>query len=342
VSRARKILIVGPAWVGDMVMAHTLYRLLKEREPAAALHVLAPTWSLPLLARMPEVDSAIELGVTHGELGLRARLATARRLSPVGFDQAIVLPRSLKAALVPFFARIPVRTGFRGEWRYGLINDMRALDPERLDRTVLKFAALGLARDERMPDALSEPSLAVDRRAAEALAARLGLPRDRPAVALVPGAEYGPAKRWPAQRYAELAGRLVAAGMAVWLLGSAREAPLAAQIRRQAGAEHVYDLCGRTTLTEAADLLASAGVAVTNDSGLMHVAAAVGAHVVAIYGSSSPHFTPPLTARKTVVYRGLACSPCFARECPLSHLDCLNGIGVDGVLDAALAARAKT
>ena len=337
---ARRVLIVGPAWVGDMVMAQSLYRLLKQREPNTSLHVLAPPWSLPLLARMPEVTAGIELPVAHGELALRVRAALGRRLRDEGFDQAIVLPRSFKAALVPFFARIPVRTGFRGELRYGLINDIRAFDAGKLDRTVLRLVALGLKRDEPGWPEIPEPKLSVDRENARALLARLDLPRDRGAIALMPGAEYGNAKRWPTERYAELATRLCSDGFAVWVLGSAKEAPLAEEIRARSGAEMIFNLCGRTSLAEAADLLAIARVAVTNDSGLMHVAAAVGTHVVAIYGSSSPHFTPPLTERKAILYRALACSPCFARECPLGHLNCLYGISVEAVLDATRAAHA--
>jgi heptosyltransferase-2 len=337
---ARKVLIVGPAWVGDMVMAQSLYRLLKQREPHTTLHVLAPAWSLPLLARMPEVTAGIELPVRHGELALGRRVALGKRLRVEAFDQAIVLPRSFKAALVPFFARIRVRTGFRGELRYGLLNDLRPFDASRLDQTVLRFVALGLARDEPQAPEIPEPKLTIDRHGAEALMARLELPHDRPVVALMPGAEYGNAKRWPTERYTDLAARLCRDGFAVWVLGSAKEARLAEEIRTRAGAAMIFNLCGRTSLTDAADLLAVARVAISNDSGLMHVAAAVGTHVVAIYGSSSPHFTPPLTARKTILYRALSCSPCFARECPLGHLNCLYGISVDSVLEAVEAALA--
>jgi heptosyltransferase-2 len=334
---AQKVLIVGPAWVGDMVMAQSLYRLLKQREPDTRIYVLAPAWSLPLLARMPEITAGIELPVAHGELALGRRMALGRRLRAEAFDRAIVLPRSFKAALVPFFARIPVRTGFRGELRYGLINDVRPFDGGRLDQTVLRFVALGLARAESQLPEIPRPELTVDRAGAEALMARLELPRDRAVIALMPGAEYGNAKRWPTERYSDLAARLVRDGFAVWVLGSAKEAALAEEIRTRAGATMIFNLCGRTSLTEAADLLAVARVAVSNDSGLMHVAAAVGTHVVAIYGSSSPHFTPPLTAHKTIFYRALSCSPCFARECPLGHLNCLYGISVDGVLEAVEA-----
>jgi heptosyltransferase II len=335
VTADRKLLVVGPSWVGDMVIAQSLYRWLRQRNAGAQIHVLAPPWSLPLLARMPEVTAGIELPLGHGELGFSARRALGRRLRAAAFDRAIVLPRSLKAALVPFFAKIPVRTGFRGEWRYGLINDMRPFDPARLNQTVLRFLALGVAAGEPLPLTLPEPALTVDARGL--VLERLGLRPNGPIVAMMPGAEYGPAKRWPAEQFGRLAARLVAAGAQVWLLGSTKEAPLGEEIVAAAGSVRVRNLCGRTSLTDAVDLLAHAAVAVSNDSGLMHVAAAVGTHVVALYGSSSPDFTPPMTPRKTVVYRALPCSPCFARQCPLGHLDCLRGIGVDQVLAATVA-----
>jgi len=248
-----------------------------------------------------------------------------------------VLPRSLKAALVPFFARVPVRTGFRGEWRYGLINDLRPFDAARLDRTVLRFLALGTASAQAPLPAVLAPVLQTNPANLAAVAARHGLSLDRPAVALMPGAEYGPAKRWPAERFAELAARLADAGVSVWILGSAKERELGREIAADSGNDsRLRDLTGATSLTDAIDLLGAATVAVSNDSGLMHVAAAAGTHVVAIYGSSSPNFTPPLTERRTIHCLRLPCSPCFERTCPLHHLQCLRGIGVDSVLDGVL------
>lgn len=337
------LLVVGPSWVGDMVMAQSLYRLMRTREPALAIDVLAPAWSLPLLERMPEVRAGIELPVGHGELGFGKRRRLGRSLRG-RYGRAIVLPRSLKSALVPWFARIPQRTGFRGEWRYGLINDRRPFDPVRLDQTVRRFLALGLERDESGLPAVPEPALSVDEPAAAAAVARLGLDRSGPVVALMPGAEYGPAKQWPTESFAGLAARLARQGAEVWLFGSAKEAALGAAIAELAGSGRVRNLCGSTSLIEAVDLLALADVAVSNDSGLMHIAAAVGTHVVAIYGSSTPDFTPPLTAKASVHYRRLDCSPCFARECPLGHLDCLRGIDVPTVaasVEAVLASRAE-
>ncbi len=335
-SARDKVLVVGPSWVGDMVMAQALYRLLAKRLPAPDVHVLAPAWSLPLIARMPEVARGIEMPLGHGDLRVGVRRRIGLRLRAEGYSQAIVLPRSLKAALVPWFARIPRRTGFRGELRYGLLTDLRKLD-ERLDQTVKRFAALGVDPPDEPPFALPrdlDPRLDVDPANQDRLRRELALSDGARIVALMPGAEYGPAKRWPAASYAALASALADAGADVIVLGSAKEHPLGDEIRAVAASSRVRNLCGATTLADVVDLIAAADVAISNDSGLLHVAAATGTHVVAIYGSSSPAFTPPLTAAATVLYRGLDCSPCFARECPLGHLRCLREIAVSEVLDA--------
>ena len=328
------ILVVGPSWVGDMVMAQSLFRLLKSRSPDRAIDVLAPGWSLPVIARMPEVRNGVDARTEHGELGLGKRRAIARRLRDERYGQAIVLPRSLKAALIPFLAGIPRRTGYRGETRYWLINDMRPLDPA-LDQTVKRFAALGLERNEQaQADGLPTPALRVDADNGQAVLGRLGLSVEQPVVALLPGAEYGPAKCWPLGHYTALANRLEEAGFATWILGSARDAPAGSRI---AAGSRARNLCGKTSLEDAIDLLALCPQVVSNDSGLMHVAAAVGCHVHALYGSSTPDFTPPLTAATDIHYRRLDCSPCFQRRCPLGHLDCLQGISVDDVATRVLA-----
>jgi heptosyltransferase-2 len=203
------------------------------------------------------------------------------------------------------------------------------MDATALDQTVRRFVSLGLEPPGRRPTEILEPALVAAPGRAAALADRFGLERDRPAVALMPGAEYGPAKRWPEDRFAELAGRLESAGIAVWILGSARETALGDAIVRRARGAH--NLCGATELVDVIDLLAQANAAVTNDSGLMHVAAAVGTAVIALYGSTSPSYTPPLSEKASIIYMNLACSPCFERECPLEHLNCLRSISVDDV-----------
>jgi len=328
------VLVVGPSWVGDMVMAQSLFRLLAARRPERAIDVLAPGWSLPIVARMPEVRRGIALDTAHGEVGLGKRRRVAKTLPP--YRQAIVLPRSLKAALVPFFARIPVRTGFRGESRYWLINDVRPFDRSLLDQTVKRFVALGLDPGEGLPERLPEPRLEVDASRQAALCETLGLDPNQPAIALMPGAEYGPAKCWPLEYFAELAENLERDGYAVWVLGSQKDAEAGAAVVGSSGARN---LCGETALADAVDLLGLAEQAVSNDSGLMHVAAAAGCYTHGIYGSSSPAFTPPLSEDRHIHYRGLDCSPCFQRTCPLGHLNCLREITPSDVLKSIEHAR---
>jgi len=337
-----KVLVVGPSWVGDMVMAQALYKLLRQQDPHTEIHVVAPPWSLPVLERMPEVARGMELAVGHGEVGLRRRWNLARRLRAERYTRAIVLPRSAKAALVPWLAQIPLRTGFRGEWRYGLLNDVRSLDP-RLDQTVKRFVALGRPRGESAADpvpAALQPRLRSDARNLERLRAAHGLTPGAPLAALMPGAEYGPAKRWPAAHFGSLAATLASAGADVIVLGSAKERSLGDEVAARAATARVRNLCGSTSLADVVDLLAASDVAVSNDSGLLHVAAAAGAPVVAIYGSSSPKFTPPLTDTAAVVSLEIECSPCFARECPLKHLRCLNDLTPATVLRAVDTLRA--
>ncbi|MGH7192359.1 MAG: lipopolysaccharide heptosyltransferase II, partial [Candidatus Saccharimonadales bacterium] len=300
-TQSRKILVAGPAWIGDMVMAQSLFITLKQRFPESDIDVLAPAWSQPLLARMPEVRAAIEMPLGHGEFGFTARRRLGIELRANAYDQAIVLPRSWKSALVPTFARIPQRTGYRGEFRYGLLNDIRPLDKTVLTQTVQRFVALGIEAEASLPPAIPQPKLRMEGVQRDWLLRVLKLGTDRPIVALLPGAEYGPAKRWPLEHFAWLARRLVKDGYAVWVYGSEKEKPLGETIVHGLGAEAV-NLCGRTRLVDAADLLSLVQCAVTNDSGLMHVAAAMGVRVIAIYGSSSPDYTPPLTDKADIVY----------------------------------------
>lgn len=326
-----RTLLVGAAWIGDMVMAGALTRLLVAR--GHTVDAVAPPWSFPLVERLEGVAQTYLLGTGHGEIGLGRRLTLARELAKHGYEQAIVLPRSAKAALLPWLSRIPRRTGLRGEFRYGLINDMRDIEWTRARPMVERFCALGLEPGEPLPEPLPLPVLAVDTGARRAVMQRLGVSCERPIAACMPGAEHGPAKRWP--YFAELARRLHAHGFDVWLLGGSGDAAAGDAIAAGSGNTAV-NLCGKTQLVEAIDLLGGVDVAISNDSGLMHVAAAVGAPVVGLYGSSSPVYTPPLTERREILYLALECSPCFARECPLGHFRCLRDMSVDSVFDAAL------
>ncbi len=327
------LLVVGPSWVGDMVMAQSLFRVLKARAPERAIDVLAPGWSLPLLERMPEVRAGIEMPLGHGRLALGERWRLGRGLRG-RYGQAILLPNSWKSAIVPWAARIPVRTGWRGEMRYGLLNDLRRLDRSKLTMTVQRFVALALDPDEPLPE-IPPPALEVSPASVQAALSAHGLekPSDTPLLALCPGAEYGPAKRWPAERYGELAQEYLHRGWQVWLFGSEKDRPVCDNVARTAPG--CVNLAGRTSLAQAVDLLSLADAVVSNDSGLMHVAAALDRPLVALYGSSDPGFTPPLHARHRILHLGLECSPCFRRRCPEGHLRCLKGIAV-GAVAAAL------
>lgn len=317
-----RILIVAPSWVGDAVLAQPLFKRLHERHRELALEVLAPPWTRALFARMPEISASIDSPFGHGELALKRRYALGRSLAARRYDQAIVLPNSYKSALIPCFAGIPLRTGFVGEARWGLLNDARRLDKKALPLMVERFALLAEAAGDALKRPLAAAQLKVDDAQRAATLARLGLNPRRPVAALCPGAEYGPAKRWPAAYFAELAQRLTASGYDVWLVGSGKDAEIGDEIAHASGNACV-NLCGKSTLAEAIDLLSCAALIVSNDSGLMHIAAALDKPLTAIYGSSSPAFTPPRSARARIVKLDLPCSPCFERVCPLGHFNCM-------------------
>ena len=335
-----RILIVGPSWIGDMVMAQGLFKTLRRRLPQAGIDVLAPDVTASLVARMPEVNAAVPLNIAHREFAWGARRRAAHALRG-RYDQAIVMQRSAKAALVPWLAGIPQRTGYRGELRYGLINDVRTLDTARYPRKVEHYALLGLAREG---DALGEvelPRLSIDEQRRSALTASLALDRDRPAIGFAPGAAYGGAKQWPAPHFARLAEALDARGIAVWIFGSAADRDLAAGIAA-AAPRHGVNLCERTSLVDIADLASLAHAFVGNDTGVMHLAAATAPRVLAIYGATHPDYAPPLAPAEARFWLGLACAPCRERVCPLGHNACMRDIPVADVLHACLNPEART
>jgi heptosyltransferase-2 len=323
------LLIVGPSWLGDAVMMGALTQRLKAAEPARRITVLTPPHLESLVRRLPGVDASILNPFGHGALRLVERARFGRSLKG-RFETAIVLPQSWKSALIPLFAGVPRRIGFVGEARYGVLSDARRLDEAALPRMVDRFSLLAEPRGAKLPAETPIPRLAADADAVAATLARLGLAGG--GVALCVGAEYGPAKRWPAAHFAALARALMAAGRGVWLIGGPGDAPIGAEVA--ALAPGVVDLTGKTTLGEAIELIAAAAAAVTNDSGLMHVAAALGRPIVALYGSTSPAFTPPLSPRAVILKDDLECSPCFERVCPLGHFRCLNELAPARVLAA--------
>lgn len=333
----RKILVIGPSWVGDMVMAQGLLKLLKTQYPDVKLDVLAPAWTFSVLSCMPEVNRAIEMPVGHGELKLRERYRIGRQLRAEQYDQAIVLPNSLKAALIPFFARIPLRTGWLGEARYLLLNDYRKLDEKRYPLMIEQYLALGLPAGAALPVPYPYPSFDVTKAAQDAaLVKHQPLFRGRKILALGAGAEFGPSKRWPLEYYAELANQKLDEGYDVWLFGSPKDQPVTDQIMELTG-RRCENLAGRLQLSESIALLSLVSGVVTNDSGLMHIAAALRKPLIAIYGSTSPRFTPPLSEHAVILQLNLECQPCFQRECPLKHHNCMRDITPQRVADAMTA-----
>ncbi|MFM2481326.1 lipopolysaccharide heptosyltransferase II [Celerinatantimonas sp. YJH-8] len=334
------ILVIGPAWVGDMVMSHSLYQLLQQRYPDARIDVMAPDWCRPLLERMPEVSQAIRMPLGHGEFNLKKRWKLGRELKG-HYDRAYILPNSLKSSLIPFFARVPYRCGWKGESRYGLLNDLRS-NKRDFTLMVARYAALAFDKsamrsDQDLPE-IPPPYLQVNPEDVTLVLEKMQLTTQRPVLAICPGAEFGPAKRWPETQYAEVAQHWIAQrGGQVWIFGSKKDLPVAEQIKAHLGENqrtHCQLLAGQTSLGEAIDLMSVASAVISNDSGLMHIGAALGRPIVAIYGSTSPNYTPPLSQTVEILHTDIDCRPCFKRTCPLGHLKCLTELPASGAIAA--------
>ena len=336
---AERILVVAPSWVGDAILSEPLLALLREPYEEPIVDVLAPPWCAPVYARMRGIRRVVDAPFAHGQPALRARKALGAELRGQGYTRAFVLPNSWKSALVPFFARIPRRTGYIGEARWGLLNDARVLDRRAMPRLVNRYAALAGAPRTLIP---TPPApVLVPNVANRAAAMRsLRLRTDKPVAILCPGAEFGPAKRWPPNHFSDLGAQFLRDGLQVWIVGSPNDKLAATAVVQAAGepGQRFRDLTGKTDLGTAIDLLAIAGMVVSNDSGLMHAAAAVGAPLVALFGSSSPTYTPPLSPLAQVARIDIACSPCFKRECPLGHFKCMRDLSPTFVYNLARTA----
>ncbi len=333
-----RTLIVAPNWIGDAVMAQPLLALLRRGDPHGTIDVLAPAHVGAVFAAMAEVGEVMVAPQAHGRLQLAARWRLARALRARRYDRAYVLPNSLKSAIVPWLAGIRVRVGYRGEARRGLVNRMHAPAPSR--RPMVEFyAQLAAEPGAPVPAGVPEPRLACDEDRIARTLRKFGVHGAEPLFVLAPGAEYGPAKRWPARHYAALAVMVAAEWPEanIVLLGGPKDRALATEITALSG-QALKNLCGDTSLEEAIALIAGASGVVSNDSGLMHVAAAFARPQVAVFGSSDPRHTPPRSERARVEWLHLDCSPCFQRECPLGHLNCLNGLPPQQVFESLRAA----
>lgn len=321
----KNILVIAPSWVGDTMLIQPMLVRLKQRHPDCMIDVLAPAVTEEFLREIPEVNYTITNPFLHGSLQLTARFSLALELRGRAYDQAIVLPNSLKSALIPFFAGIPLRTGFVGEMRYGLLNDARKLNKHALPLMVERFAQLAEAPKDAISRPLPQPYLLISDEQRQTILSKFNLNLKQPVAVFCPGAEYGPAKRWPIPYFAELAQKLQQQGYQVWIVGSKKDQETGDKIVAL-GNVNTRNLCGSTNLPEVIALLSCASLVVSNDSGLMHLAAALDRPMLALYGSSSPNFTPPLSHQAQVLKIDIPCSPCFKRECPLGHFKCMNNL----------------
>jgi heptosyltransferase-2 len=299
-----KILIVGPSWVGDAVMAQTLYKLIKKYNDDYKIEVLSPNWSIPILERMEEVSRSIISPFNHGEINIKARYDLGKKLRQEDYDRAIIMSNSLKSSLIPFFANIPLRTGWLGEMRFGFINDIRSKEKNSYPLMIEQFAKLGIKPIEDINGALPHPSLRVDSQNLDKQLNNLKIDLHKPSLAICPGAEFGPAKKWPSGYYAEVCNYYLSKSWNVLVFGSPNDETTGNTIEEEINRELLggfYNLIGKTSLVDAIDLLSHCKKVVTNDSGLMHISAAVDTPLVAVYGPSSPQFTPHLIENHVVL-----------------------------------------
>ena len=333
------ILIVAPNWIGDAVMTQPLLASLKQQFPEANIDILASTWVAPIYRACPEVSEVIEAKFEHKQLQWGLRKQLAKELSAKKYQACFVLPNSFKSALIPWLANIPLRIGYRGELRFGLIN-LSLDNPSKINRPpmVEHYLALSKLLNSELAITADNPSpkLCISATAKLSVLNKFNDVNFDPTNTYVmcPGAEYGPTKRWPISHFAELANKLVTLNpdAQIILLGGKADHELAEEICAKAHKDSkIHNWCGNTTLDEAIALIGMCKAVVSNDSGLMHIAAALQTPQVAIFGSSDPAHTPPLSNKAKVLWLNLPCSPCHKKVCPLGHLNCLNDILPDQV-----------
>jgi len=320
-----KLLIIPQNWLGDIVMSQTLLKRVKSENPNTEIDILVNSTFKSLVERMPEINKAVILDSGHKELGLLKRLNLARRIKG-NYDQSIVLSRSIKSALIPFFAKIPIRTGELGESRYILINDLKKFTKEDRRKTAFRYVSM-FSKKEEVLDEKYYPSLQSDPENIEILSDKYKLNLDKKIIIFAPGAAFGPSKMWPVEKFKELGGKLNK-DFFILILGSNNEKNIGDKIVTN---KNMINLCGETSITDAVDLMHISEFCVSNDSGLMHLASATNTKSISIYGATSPELTPPLTSNKEIHYRGISCSPCFEKKCKYGHYNCLVEIQADDV-----------
>jgi len=330
----QKFLVVTPGWIGDTVMAQSFLKILKHRFPDATIDALAPSWCADVVSYMPEISNVIVSTFKHGELKLKERIKLGKQLRKSQYDRAYILPNSFKSAITPFIAGIPKRIGWRGEMRYGVLNDIRILDKEAIPLMVDRYKALAQDKNNEIIQGEFFPKLFVAEEKIKETFAKLNMSYpEKKILAFCPGAEFGDAKRWPSKYFAEVAMTCHAKNWEVWLFGGPKDVPIAKEIQEASG-HCCVDLTGRTSLSDAINLLSLADNVLTNDTGLMHIAAALDKPMTVVYGSSSPGFTPPLSDKAKIEMVDIECSPCFKRECPLGHFKCMNTLYPEKILQS--------
>ena len=328
----KKILIVGPSWLGDMIMSQALFKVLKNKF-SCTIDVIAPEWSCPILDRMEEISKSITLPVVHGKLGLKKRYILAKALEKENYDHAIILTNSWKSALIPFWSNIPQRTGWLGELRWGLLNDVRYLNKKKLPLMMERYVALAYSRGEHIPTEYPLPRLQIKEQEQAKVLTKFNIKdKNKKILALCPGAAYGSAKRWPENYFAEIANKKIQDGWDIWLFGSKQDIPVIDNVVQQISSK-CYSFAGQLQLSKTVDLMSMTDIVISNDSGLMHMASSLGKYIVAIYGSTSPSFTPPFGKNARIVSENLSCSPCFKKDCPLQHHQCMKAIMPKQILD---------
>ena len=321
-----RVLIISPNWIGDAIMAQPLLQLLRQRYPEVVIDVLAPAWVAPVWQAMEEVNHVHESTFRHGKLQLKERWKMAHFLKALKYDQAYVLPNTLKFALIPWLAAVPLRIGYLGESRYGLLNVIHHDDRNHPRPMMAFYAALA---DKPVSDIIGRfeslhPRLYVDSETVRAVKNKFNLEQAQPLIAFAPGAEFGSAKRWPQSHFSALAEMIGQQypDTQIILLGSPKDSEICETIH--SNVHNTVNLAGKTSLKEAIALIAGITLLVTNDSGLMHVASAFDIPVIALYGSTDYRHTPPFSSQSHIISLNLECAPCQKRECPLGHHDCMN------------------
>ncbi len=344
-----KVLIVGASWLGDMVMSQSLFKILKAQNKI--IHVLAPKWNHEVLNCMPEIDLAIEMPFDHGQAKFYQRYKFAKLLRQERYNEAIVLPNSFKSALIPYWANIPIRTGWLGEFRYGVLNNYQKLDKNALPLMIQRLTALAYFNQGKNFDQnifakqdIPNPQLKTNPSFVTSVFDRFSIDTtsniSNKILILAPGAAFGEAKKWPEEYFAKVAVDKTQSGWDVVLLGSVKDRISTDYIEKKVNnPKKCKNLAGQLQLPETVAIISKATVIVSNDSGLLHVAASLNIPLIGIYGSTSPNFTPPLIEDKKKIILSidkseLPCRPCFEKTCRYGHLKCLRDIEPQQVIES--------